>query len=205
MQPPQAGPPGAPGAVERAQRVGSHDRERTGGSRGGTRRSRRSRKPRRQPEQRMHRRRASPKRARGASQERRAKGGGYDSLSPLLTASQSDFHGVGRVIPLPTPSETLSEAKFREISLLTSVQHRKYTLIVYNITKEGNTLVKKREWKRETYDSVNTGFRIPKELYWRFEQHQARTFMNKTEIMIAALEAYLPHYEKILEEGGSEE
>lgn len=63
----------------------------------------------------------------------------------------------------------------------------------------------KQEWHRETRDSINTGFRIPKELYWRFEQHQARTFMNKTEIMIAALEAYLPHYEKILEEGGSEE
>ena len=108
MQPPQAGPPGAPGAA-----LCSHDRERTGGSRGGTRRSRRSRKPRRQPEQRMHRRRASPKRARGASQERRAKGGGKSCLSPLLTASQSVFHGVGRVFPFCPACQRLSGAKFR--------------------------------------------------------------------------------------------
>lgn len=75
---------------------------------------------------------------------------------------------------------------------------------MYNKTG-GVNMAYKQEWHRETRDSINTGFRIPKELYWRFEQHQARTFMNKTEIMIAALEAYLPHYEKILEEGGSEE
>ena len=60
----------------------------------------------------------------------------------------------------------------------------------------------KQEWHRETRDSINTGFRIPKELYKRFEEHQHRTGANKTEIMIAALEAYLPHY---TEEGGSEE
>ena len=63
-------------------------------------------------------------------------------------------------------------------------------------------MVKKREWSRETYDSINTGFRIPKPLYQRFEIYQERTGATKTEIMIAALEAYLPHYAK---EGGCEE
>ena len=50
-----------------------------------------------------------------ARREAQAKAGVGCVRSPLLTASQSDFHGVGRVIPLPTPSETLSDGKFRAI------------------------------------------------------------------------------------------
>ena len=60
----------------------------------------------------------------------------------------------------------------------------------------------KQEWHRETRDSINTGFRIPRELYRRFEEFQHLTGATKTEIMIAALEVYLPEIE---EEGGSEE
>ena len=61
---------------------------------------------------------------------------------------------------------------------------------------------KKRDWLRETRESINTGFRIPKELYCRFQRYQNETCANKTEIMIAALDAYLPHYD---EEGGGDE
>lgn len=59
----------------------------------------------------------------------------------------------------------------------------------------------KREWHRETRDTINTGFRIPKALYHRFQCYQQDTGMNKTDIMIAALEAYLPYY---TEEGEAE-
>ncbi|MBR2942913.1 MAG: hypothetical protein IKB82_05890 [Clostridia bacterium] len=55
---------------------------------------------------------------------------------------------------------------------------------------------------RETRDSINTGFRIPKQLYRRFERYKLESGWTKTDIMIAALNAYLPHYD---EEGGREE
>lgn len=63
-------------------------------------------------------------------------------------------------------------------------------------------MIKKREWSRETYDSINTGCRIPKAIYKRFEEHMEQTGMSKTQIINAALDAYLPHYNT---EGGSEE
>ena len=72
---------------------------------------------------------------------------------------------------------------------------------MYNKTG-GMHVAYKQEWHRETRDSINTGFRIPKELYRRFEEFQHLTGATKTEIMIAALEVYLPEIE---EEGGSEE
>ena len=72
---------------------------------------------------------------------------------------------------------------------------------MYNKTG-GMNVAYKQEWHRETRDSINTGFRIPKELYRRFEEFQHLTGATKTEIMIAALEVYLPEIE---EEGGSEE
>lgn len=60
---------------------------------------------------------------------------------------------------------------------------------------------KGRDWTRETRDSINTGFRIPRSLYLRFQRYQNETGKNKTDIMIEALKAYLPEYRK----GGSEE
>lgn len=59
-----------------------------------------------------------------------------------------------------------------------------------------------RDWLRETRDSINTGFRIPKPLYQRFQRYQTEHGLNKTDIMIRALEAYLPHYDDE-QEGGS--
>ena len=79
--------------------------------------------------------------------------------------------------------------------------HAILTPYMYNKTG-GMDMAYKQEWHRETRDSINTGFRIPKALYHRFQCYQEDTGMNKTDIMIAALEAYLPHYET---EGGSEE
>lgn len=61
---------------------------------------------------------------------------------------------------------------------------------------------KKRDWHRETRDSINTGFRIPKELYQRFQSYQNDTGWSKTQIMVEALERYLPYYD---EEGGGED
>jgi len=56
---------------------------------------------------------------------------------------------------------------------------------------------------RETRDSINTGFRIPKQIYRRFERYKLESGWTKTEIMIAALDAYLPRYKD--QEGGSDE
>ena len=76
-----------------------------------------------------------------------------------------------------------------------------YTVYVYNITKEGCRMASDRDWFRETRDSINTGFRIPKYLYQRFQRYKDETGLSKTEIMIRALKEYLPEYD---EEGGVE-
>lgn len=60
----------------------------------------------------------------------------------------------------------------------------------------------KQEWHRTTQNSVNTGFRIPNDLYDRFVRYLKATGKGKTDVLIAALDAYLPRYD---EEGGSEE
>ena len=63
-------------------------------------------------------------------------------------------------------------------------------------------MTEKRVWHRETCDSVNTSCRVPKAIYKRMEEHMEQTSMTKSQIINAALDAYLPHYEM---EGGSEE
>lgn len=60
----------------------------------------------------------------------------------------------------------------------------------------------KQEWHRATQNSVNTGFRIPNDLYARFMHYLHETGKGKTDVLIAALDAYLPHYDQ---EGGGED
>lgn len=59
-----------------------------------------------------------------------------------------------------------------------------------------------QDWVRETRYSVNTGARIPNALYNRLRRFQLERGWNKTDIINAALEAFLPHYDDD-QEGGS--
>ena len=132
--------------------------------------------------------------------------GRSDSCYALCTASQSAWDTLGKAFPFCPASETLSGGKIRDfflLEILTMYNESCYTDAAYvQHDKEATHMAYKQISVRETRDTINTGFRIPKPLYRRFEQYKAESGWTKTDIMIAALNAYLPDYD---EEGGREE
>lgn len=62
-----------------------------------------------------------------------------------------------------------------------------------------------QEWVRKTQFSVNTSARVPNALYKRLERYTKGHGLSKTDVINKALDAYLPEYVDLQEEGGRRE